>query len=177
MPMARAEQYRNLYPFLGVGDSQSETTSTFLLLLCCKPSSARGLWPSNPEGFAGRDLGKALRGDPAATPARTWILFYGLPATLRSAGRRLTRELNTRKVSVFSGLPRLRLLWALAVPKTGFPGKKLWWPKIPYDSLPPDRGSGPARAQHSQVDFVVETSNALMCPVFPQLGQNVAQSI
>lgn len=27
------------------------------------------------------------------------------------------------------------------------------------------------------MDFVVETSNALVCPVFPQLGQNVAQSI
>lgn len=27
------------------------------------------------------------------------------------------------------------------------------------------------------MDLVVETSNALVCPVFPQLGQNVAQSI
>lgn len=27
------------------------------------------------------------------------------------------------------------------------------------------------------MDFVVETSDALMCPVFPQLGQNVTESI
>lgn len=36
---------------------------------------------------------------------------------------------------------------------------------------------GPAQPRHSQVDFVVETGDALMCPVFPQLGQNVAQSV
>lgn len=66
-------------------------------------------------------------------------------------------------------------LWALVVPKTGFPGQKLGWPKIPY--YPPARNPDPAKAQHSQMDFVVETSNALVCPVFPQLGQNVAQSV
>lgn len=64
----------------------------------------------------------------------------------------------------------------------------LWYPRLVSqgrsygglrypDSLPPDRSPGPARAQHSQMDFVVETCDALMCPVFPQLGQNVAQSI
>lgn len=41
-------------------------------------------------------------------------------------------------------------------------------------SLPP---WGPAQPRHSQVDFVVETGDALMCPVLPQLGQNVAQSV
>lgn len=63
------------------------------------------------------------------------------------------------------------------VPKTGFQGKTLWCPNISFDSLRPDRSPGPVRAQHSQMDFVVETSDALMCPVFPQLGQDVTESI
>lgn len=61
MPMARAEQYRNLYPFLGVGDRRgtelSETSHSLPHPLGFgQLSSTRGLWPSDPEAFAGRGL-------------------------------------------------------------------------------------------------------------------------
>lgn len=64
-------------------------------------------------------------------------------------------------------------LWALLGPKPGFPGPGLWWLKLSCPSLP---GALP-QPQHSQVDFVVETRDALVCPVFPQLRQNVAQRV
>lgn len=62
-------------------------------------------------------------------------------------------------------------LW---VPKPGFLGQRPRWPKkTSCCSLP---GALP-QPRHSQVDFVVETGDALVCPVFPQLRQNVAQSV
>lgn len=59
------------------------------------------------------------------------------------------------------------------IPKPGFLGQRLWWPQTSCHSLP---GALP-QPRHSQMDFVVETGDALVCPVFPQLGQNVAQSV
>jgi hypothetical protein len=63
------------------------------------------------------------------------------------------------------------------VSKPGFPGQRSQWPKTSCHPLPPPRDPVPAAAQHSQVDFVIETGDTLVCPGFPQLGQNVAQSI
>lgn len=72
-----------------------------------------------------------------------------------------------------SDMAQLLPLWALPVPKPGSPEPRPWRPKLSCPSLP---GALP-QPQHSQVDFVVETRDALVCPVFPQLGQNVAQSV
>lgn len=61
MPMALAEQYRNLYPFLGVVDREGTEPSEFSQPPSCpfgfsQLSPTLGLWPSDPEAFAGRRL-------------------------------------------------------------------------------------------------------------------------
>ena len=60
-------------------------------------------------------------------------------------------------------------LWALLVPKMSCPVT----PSLELGALPQPQ----PQPRHSQVDFVIETGDALVCPVFPQLGQDMAQSI
>lgn len=64
MPMARAEQYRNLYPFLEVG-AQSRQRAVVPPsphpLGFGQLSPTPGLWTSNPEAFAGRGLRENIR--------------------------------------------------------------------------------------------------------------------
>lgn len=71
---------------------------------------------------------------------------------------------------------------ALAPSLVGLAGPQPWLPRaearVAQDVLSfPPQGPAQASPQYSQVDFVVQTCDALVCPVFPQLGQNVAQSV
>lgn len=61
MPMARAEQYRNLYPFLGVAQSHQGPAApspphTSHSLGFSQLSPTLGFWPPNPEALQGGDI-------------------------------------------------------------------------------------------------------------------------